>query len=508
MSKNNLLKKNTDNFKNVKINPDTAFFDLNLEKRILSTMLAFADKQAMGISYLKPELFFDQKCREMFNLFVEWKSNKSSEITWFDYNNIFQVINEDLESPERKYKKIDIAFLNEIAVILFNEENFVEDLETLKEKANLRNLEAIFNYYSSEMQKIKFDKKFKEILGDFEEYIVINNNNTIEGGQFKTINDVSQELQQTINNILANKHDLDELKTDFEAIDRYVQGFKPGQFIILAARPGVGKTALALNIANNVALQHTKIKVDQLSEAEKSKHRAKNVAFISLEMPVKELISRVISSTVQLPLNYIQNPKRLVENQININKFQYFFESKLEEMNIYFDDTATSKISDMIWKIKNLHKQLNGNLDLIVIDYLQLISASDVNGNRQNEVSVISRSLKTLALELKVPILALSQLSRSVENREDKRPQIHDLRESGAIEQDADIVILLHRDMTTNLKNDEETNSKNHFNEQMSGSKTIVSVAKNRNGQIGSGEFIYLGSTVTFFDRNKNKGAF
>ncbi|UUD36122.1 DnaB-like helicase C-terminal domain-containing protein [Mycoplasmopsis citelli] len=111
-------------------------------------------------------------------------------------------------------------------------------------------------------------------------------------------------------------------------------------------------------------------------------------------------------------------------------------------MNVYFDDVPTSSIDDIVWKLRLLNKNLNYQLDLIIIDYLQLISVSDnVKGNRQQEVSTISRALKTLALELKIPILALSQLSRSVENREDKRPKLHDLRESSSIEQDADIVI-------------------------------------------------------------------
>ncbi|WP_426461522.1 DnaB-like helicase C-terminal domain-containing protein [Mycoplasma hafezii] len=500
-------------FKDVKQNPNTVYADENLEKRILATMLAIQDKQLMALDYLSPEMFFYLKNKELFLLFKNWKKQLKYENIWFTYNDILNFYEDEIRNQSKEYPNISIEYLNEVATTLFNELNFLAEIDKLKELSNMRNLEGFFLEYAHQMGGLNNKLNFKDVLYDFSEYVNFKNDGALESGQFQSIEEVSNAFHEFVIDILQNNVNQFSLKTHYEGIDKYVNGFKPGQFIVLAARPGVGKTALALNIATNVASAHEQEQnnfdsqiLSTTDNETKPQIRPKNVAFISLEMPVNELIARVISSTVQIPLYALQNPKMIFEDEMIKNKFNYFFTKKMNQMNIYFDDTATSKISDIVWKIKALVKSLDGQLDLIIIDYLQLISSSDATGNRQNEVSVISRTLKTLALELKVPIIALSQLSRSVENREDKRPQLHDLRESGSIEQDADIVIFLHRDLIPNTKANENAQSEtgSNLNTQGQGSKTIVTVAKNRNGQPGSAEFMYYGPTVTFFDRHKN----
>lgn len=181
---------------------------------------------------------------------------------------------------------------------------------------------------------------------------------------------------------------------------------------------------------------------------------------------------------------------------------------KLNE-NLLYDDDVTGNLNDIIWKIKNFKKD-NEDLAFVVVDYLQLVSATDISGNRQNEVSAISRSLKQLAIELNIPILALSQLSRNVESRENRRPQLHDLRESGSIEQDADIVIFLSRkesyDKLSKVSKDGEVQKNTQSIRTEKGAfviNTEVGIAKNRNGIIGTTNLAFYSNRVLFIDYNE-----
>ncbi|UUD36283.1 DnaB-like helicase C-terminal domain-containing protein [Mycoplasmopsis citelli] len=348
----------------------------------------------------------------------------------------------------------------------------------------MRNLEAYYTYQLRNFQKAQANINWKGSFENLQQFLFDNSQNSISSSSFRHIRETSSELIQSINQQIVGEDDDYVIKTKFDGIDKYVNGFKPGQFIVLAARPGIGKTALALNIARNITLDNIlSLNSSVINSLNKTlTPKIKNVAFISLEMPASELTSRFLSTHSEIPLSKIQNPKKL--NAFEKQKLDNFVVS-FDKMNVYFDDVPTSSIDDIVWKLRLLNKNLNYQLDLIIIDYLQLISVSDnVKGNRQQEVSTISRALKTLALELKIPILALSQLSRSVENREDKRPKLHDLRESGSIEQDADIVIFLSRN--------------NYEPKEDIGYNTLVSVAKNRNGKSGIAGLRYNGEIVSF----------
>ena len=241
--------------------------------------------------------------------------------------------------------------------------------------------------------------------------------------EFRTVQEVLDKAQNDLESLAKNKGRVTGLTTGLIDLDNLTNGFSPTQLIIVAARPAVGKTAFALNIACAAA-----------------KSTKKNIAVFSLEMPAEQLIMRMISSLGQVDNKKLQTGRLENDDWRRINEAI----SQLADTNIYFHDAGGVTASEIKAKCRRLSTQGEG-LGLVIIDYLQLIdSSAKYSGSRQQEVSEISRSLKTMALELEVPVIALSQLSRSVEKREDKKPVLSDLRESGSIEQDADIVAALH----------------------------------------------------------------
>ncbi|MHA3786356.1 DnaB-like helicase C-terminal domain-containing protein [Mycoplasma sp. Z1473D] len=460
---------------------DTLFYNESVERETLSNMLNDLDKQGLAFDYLTPQAFFNQAYYQLFKLIKTTRSASKNKAITFDYNDVKKLI--ESHNTEFEYSALSLAVLNKIASSFYNEDNFVSNIEKLIELQKMRNLESFYSEYVKAFghnKEINWDTSIQ----DLQNFIVTNNNMSIKNSEFIPLDEAAFQLAERINAILQNKaHDENYLYTGFYAIDKYIKGIKPGQLIILAARPGVGKTALALNISKNV--------IDEAN----MKGEVKNVAFISLEMPTSELTSRYLSTASGIELYKIQNPK-LINSSDDALKLFHTIENMKKDSVIWFDDEPKSNITEIIFKIRHLMKNLEGKLDLVVIDYLQLLSAGDASGNRQNEVATISRSLKTLALELKIPIIALSQLSRSVENREDKRPQLNDLRESGQIEQDADAVIFLNRKPLKKGISEEESNKNEHI-------PVVVTIAKNRNGQPGSDTLIYTGKYVKFTDEKE-----
>lgn len=276
-------------------------------------------------------------------------------------------------------------------------------------------------------------------------------------GAFKNIKDV---LVQTYDNIemLHNRNgDITGIPTGFTELDRMTSGFQRSDLIIVAARPSVGKTAFALNIAQNVATKTNE-----------------NVAIFSLEMSAQQLVMRMLCAEGNINAQNLRTGKLTPEDWGKLTMAM----GSLSNAGIYIDDTPSIRVSDIRAKCRRL-KQESG-LGMVVIDYLQLIQGSGRNReNRQQEVSEISRSLKALARELEVPVIALSQLSRSVEQRQDKRPMMSDLRESGSIEQDADIVAFLYRD--------------DYYNKDSENKNIIeIIIAKQRNGPVGTVQLAFI----------------
>ena len=243
-------------------------------------------------------------------------------------------------------------------------------------------------------------------------------------GDFKSPKEVIEVIKEKLISNDRSNGDLTGTPSGYRDLDKITHGFQKGDLVILAARPSMGKTALALNFAMNAAIEANV-----------------PVAIFSLEMPAEQLMQRMLSATSGVNSDKIRsfnlNEKEWPKIDVGVNK--------LSNAKFFIDDTAGAKIADIQSKAKKLKAKCD-DLGLIIIDYLQLITTSTFskNDNRQQEVSEISRLLKAMARDLKVPVIALSQLSRSVEKREDKKPVLSDLRESGSIEQDADIVAALH----------------------------------------------------------------
>jgi replicative DNA helicase len=293
---------------------------------------------------------------------------------------------------------------------------------------------------------------------------------------FAGIPEIVRDSFGTIDNLYAQQKEVTGLATHYTQFDKMTSGLQASDLIIIAARPSMGKTAWAINIAENAAVRDGKI-----------------VAVFSLEMSKESLLRRMLASQALVSMQKIQTgfiPKA------DRGKLMEALE-RLAESKIFIDDTPAIALSEMRAKARRLQRQ-QGALDLIVIDYLQLMSASSFGvgarkyENRTQEVSAISRGLKALAKELRVPVVALSQLSRASEQRGgDKKPMLSDLRESGSIEQDADVVAFIHRDSYYNKdeNGDEDPDSKN---------KAEIIIAKQRNGPTGSVHLAYLAECTRF----------
>jgi replicative DNA helicase len=278
----------------------------------------------------------------------------------------------------------------------------------------------------------------------------------------------------TIDNLYKQGREVTGLPTYFTDFDRMTSGLQKGELIIIAARPSMGKTALAINIAENAAIRHNAI-----------------VAIFSLEMSKASLVRRMLASQAGVDQRKLQQG---FFGKQEHEKLQSAL-GLLVDSRIYIDDSAGGSLAEMRAKARRLKQNSGGVLDLVIVDYLQLMSAT-VPGvkkgyeNRVQEVSAISRGLKAMAKELQVPVVALSQLSRSNEKRDDKRPMLSDLRESGSIEQDADVVVFIHRDSYYNRDEDQSAEEK---------AKSEIIIAKQRNGPTGIVE-MHWNSSYTRFD--------
>ena len=321
----------------------------------------------------------------------------------------------------------------------------------VKEKATLR--KVIADLSESLSSAYQGDVSISDIIAKTEKSMLdISNQNA--GTGFRNVADILDTHMQIVETRSQTDGFVTGLSTGFVGLDKITTGLHEGNLIILAARPAMGKTALALNIAKHVATVERKPAV-----------------IFSLEMGAEELIERMVASEGMVPGYHLKTGnlstdewKRLVHAQSN-----------LYDVPIFVDDTAGIRISEIRSKARKLAQEMGG-LGVIIIDYLQLITGSK-GENRQQIVSEISRELKILAKDLKVPVIALSQLSRAVEQRQDKRPMLADLRESGSIEQDADIVAFLYRDAYY---------QKEQADSQEANNVTELILEKNRHGSLGT----------------------
>ncbi len=293
--------------------------------------------------------------------------------------------------------------------------------------------------------------------------------------EFQRIQDVAYRAQENLEKLAEQGSEITGLATGFSEFDKLTAGLQPSQFIIIAARPAMGKTAFALNLATYAAT-----------------HSNKSVAIFNLEMSAEQLANRILQSLGQI------DGGKMRTGRLEHNDWKRLNEaiSQLSDTNLFLDDTPGITIGEIRSKCRRLANSDKG-LGLVVIDYLQLITGpSKSAGNRQQEVSDISRNLKTMALELGIPVIALAQLSRAVEQREDKRPIMSDLRESGSIEQDADIVSFLYRDDYYNKEARRDDNA----------SISEFIIGKNRSGPTTTIELLFKKDTSTFVNFQRESG--
>lgn len=394
------------------------------------------------------------------------------------YRDVHRIIFEAMEHLHRENKEIDVITLPD-ELKRMKKLDDVGGLEYVLNLPNLVGSAANIEYYANivaekalarnlistctELTTEAYDgQKETEALLDDAERRILQLSDTKNRGDFASVGAVVEVTLDKITKLYENKAGLTGLPTGFRDLDRMTSGLQPSDLILVAARPSMGKTAFTLNIAQNVGVrQH------------------KTVAFFSLEMSQEQLVQRLLCQIAHI------DSQKLRTGQLNSDEEWTRLTDacdKLYESPIYIDDTPGISVAEMRSKARHLKSE--HGLDLIIVDYLQLMQGRNAE-SRQQEISEISRSLKALARELKVPLIALSQLSRSVESRQDKRPMLSDLRESGALEQDADIVSFLYREDYY----DKETENQ-HITE--------VILAKHRNGPVGSVK-LYFKNEFTLF---------
>lgn len=394
------------------------------------------------------------------------------------YRDVHRIIFEAMEHLHRENKEIDVITLPD-ELKRMKKLDDVGGLEYVLNLPNLVGSAANIEYYANivaekalarnlistctELTTEAYDgQKETEALLDDAERRILQLSDTKNRGDFASVGAVVEVTLDKITKLYENKAGLTGLPTGFRDLDRMTSGLQPSDLILVAARPSMGKTAFTLNIAQNVGVrQH------------------KTVAFFSLEMSQEQLVQRLLCQIAHI------DSQKLRTGQLNSDEEWIRLTDacdKLYESPIYIDDTPGISVAEMRSKARRLKSE--HGLDLIIVDYLQLMQGRNAE-SRQQEISEISRSLKALARELKVPLIALSQLSRSVESRQDKRPMLSDLRESGALEQDADIVSFLYREDYY----DKETENQ-HITE--------VILAKHRNGPVGSVK-LYFKNEFTLF---------
>lgn len=353
----------------------------------------------------------------------------------------------------------DVEYLTEIIESVPSAANVDEYIKIVEDKSILRRLidEAtaiITNSYNT-------SNNISEVIEEAEKKI-FDVSKSLRSTEFKSIQDVLYKAQADLEKLAANKKDITGIPTGFYELDKITSGFHPHELIIIAARPGMGKTAIALNMVTNIAI-----------------NSKKTVALFNMEMGAEQLANRMLASVGQIDGNKLKTGNLEHSDWKRVNEAI----SKLSGTNIFIDDTAGNTVGEIRSKCRKLATSPSG-LDIVVIDYLTLIQGSSKSGaNRQQEVADISRALKTMAMELNVPVIALSQLSRGIEQRVDKKPMLSDLRESGAIEQDADIVAFLHC-------TDEEREKDNSLMEFV--------IRKHRNGPLKDIPLIFQRGTGTF----------
>ncbi len=394
------------------------------------------------------DMFFDEKNKFLFEAIKEL----------FDSNTPIDAgtVKEELDKKKRLNSIGGIAYITEVIDSVITTANLHYYINIIKENATRRNL---INAATDIVTEAYDEEDVTQVLDDAEKSILnVVKARTVK--DFVPINEILRRAQAKLEELAKNKKLITGLETGFYDFDKITTGFQPGELIILAARPGMGKTALALNMATYAAGTTDKA-----------------IAIFNMEMPAEQLVNRIISAQGGIDAYKLQTGQMQERDWKRYNEAM----NNLADTNLYIEDNSGVTLPEIKAKCRRLANMPKG-LGLVVIDYLQLVTSGNKKvESRQVEVSEISRSLKTMALELKVPVLALSQLSRSAEKRESNMPMLADLRESGSIEQDADIVMFINRKDYYEAKKDQR--------EKIVPAELVI--AKHRKGSLGTIDLLF-----------------
>lgn len=414
--------------------------NIDAEQAVLGAIFLEPASMTVTSEVLIPEDFYRSSHQKIYTVMLKLNDHgKAVDLI---------TVSEELSASKNLEEIGGVSYLSELAGSVPTAANVEYYVRIVEEKSLLRRL--IRTATNIAQEGYSREDEVEDLLGEAEKNImeVAQRKNA---GAFQNIKDVLVRTYDNIEVLTNRKGDVTGIPTGFTELDRMTAGFQRNDLIIVAARPSVGKTAFALNIAQNVATK-----------------TEENVAIFSLEMGAEQLVMRMLCAEGNINAQNLRTGSLTDEDWRKLTMAM----GSLSNAGIYIDDTPGVRIGEIRSKCRRL-KQEQG-LGMILIDYLQLIQGNGRSGeNRQQEVSEISRSLKALARELQVPVIALSQLSRGVEQRQDKRPMMSDIRESGSIEQDADIVAFLYRD---------------DYYDKESENKDIIEIiiAKQRNGPVGT----------------------
>lgn len=435
------------------------------ERAVLGGIFLNADTLPDAQEYVTADDFYKKSHRLLFQAMTDLQDNGTAidTVTVTDY----------LDNHNQLDDIGGAGYITDLVASTPIASNVVYYAKIVQQKSTLRKLISTAQSIASRSYTEQDD--VEGLVEDAECQIMDVSENRNQAG-FKQIKDVLNQAMAQIDQLYQNDQTITGLPTGFRDLDKITTGLHEDEMIILAARPAVGKTAFALNIAQNVGT-----KTD------------KSVAIFSLEMGAEQLVNRMLCSEGSIDANHLRT------GQLNEEEWQNLIIAmgSLSKAKIYMDDTPGIRMAEIRAKCRRLARE-QGDLGLIIIDYLQLIEGSGQE-NRQQEVSAVSRQLKKLAKELHVPVIALSQLSRGVEQRQDKRPVLSDIRESGSIEQDADIVAFLYRDdyyRDAEGDDDDDQDSGDEGDDNVGEVEVIIE--KNRSGPRGTVKLLFVKSYNKF----------
>lgn len=429
---------------------------IEAEKSVLGSMMIDKNVIAQAVEILRAEDFYRDAHKYIFKSIVEMyqRDEPIDEITLLEH----------LKSTDRLEKSGGISYITEIGSSVLTTANVKSYIKIVEDKATLRKLidsstKIIESCYNNQDDVEKVIDVAEQKIFDLAE--------RKSSSDFEPLSDILERGFEQIETLFNNKGEVTGVGSGFKDLDDLTSGFQKGDMILIAARPSMGKTTFALNIAEHAALRE-----------------GKSVVIFSLEMSKEQLAYKLLCSEANVDMLKLRTGNLEDKDWENIARAS----GPLSSAKIYIDDTAGVSIMEMRSKCRRL--KIEYGIDLILIDYLQLMSGSGEE-SRQQEVSEISRNIKAIAKEMQCPVIALSQLSRAPEQRADHRPMLSDLRESGSIEQDADLVMFLYRDEYYN----KETEEKN---------VAECIIAKQRNGPVGNVKLAWIGQFSKFGNLEHN----